>query len=278
LDTVAKTTIARLTIVLLCLAQAAPTSISQNDLHSQAAAALLETKFPNPDISFLALNGSGRILAQRWTNPDVPVPIGSLIKPFLALAYGRTHDSYPEYTCVGKKTCWLDRGHGKLGIRKAIGFSCNSYFHQLVAATEPGFAQATLKSFGLTDPSLDKPRFLAESQASPMALAHAYLQLALDRQEPAAQVVLQGMTISARRGTAKAIGSEVPSLSALAKTGTAECTHPRKAPGDGFAVVMAPGDRPDVVLLVRLHGRPGSMAAAVAGKMVAAIENEQAPR
>ncbi len=278
MDSVAKATSAGLSIVLLCLAQAAPASISQNDLHSQAAAALLETRFPDPDISFLALDGSGRVVAQRWTNPDIPVPIGSLIKPFLALAYGRTHDSYPEYTCVGKKTCWLDRGHGKLGIREAIGFSCNSYFHQLAAATEPGFAQATLRSFGLTDPSLDKPQFLRESQASPMALARAYLRLALDRQEPAEFAVLEGMAISARRGTAKAVGAELPWLSAFAKTGTAQCTHPKKAPGDGFAVVIAPADGPNLVLLVRLHGRPGSMAAAIAGKMVAAIENEQSPR
>ena len=268
----------KLVFILLCLAQTTPNCVPQDDLHSQATAALLETKFSDPNISFLALDSSGRIVAQRWPNSEEPVPIGSLIKPFLALAYGRTHNTYPKYDCVGKKTCWLDRGHGRLGIREAIGFSCNSYFQQLIAAAEPGFAQATLKSLGLTGTSLDKPGFLEESRVAPMVLAHAYLQLALDRQEPAAEVVLQGMAISARRGTAKAIGDELRWIPALAKTGTARCTHPKKAPGDGFAVVIVPSDRPSLVLLVRLHGRPGSIAAALAGKMVAAVENEPTPQ
>jgi cell division protein FtsI/penicillin-binding protein 2 len=201
-----------------------------------------------------------------------------LIKPFLALAYGRTHDTYPQYDCVGKKTCWLERGHGRLGIREAIGFSCNSYFHQLVAAAGAGYAQPTLKSFGLNDTSLDKPRFLAESRVAPIVLAHAYLQLALDRQELAADTVLQGMAISVQRGTAKAIGDRLPLIPTLAKTGTAPCIHPRKAPGDGLAMVIVPSDQPRLVLLVRLHGRPGSMAAAIAGKMVAALENEPTTR
>jgi cell division protein FtsI/penicillin-binding protein 2 len=277
LDPIAKTTSTKLALLLLFLAQTS-SCIPQEDLHSQATAALLETKFSDPDISFLALDGAGQILAQRWPDSEEPVPIGSLIKPFLALAFGRTHDTYPEYECMGKKTCWLERGHGRLGIREAIGFSCNSYFHQLVAAAGSGFAQPTLTSYGLTDTSLDTTNFLADSRVAPMTLARAFLQLARNRQQPAADVVLQGMAISARRGTAKAIGDQLPRISALAKTGTAPCTHPKKAPGDGFAVVIAPSDRPHLVLLVRLHGRPGSMAAALAARMVAAVENGQTPR
>jgi len=38
---------------------------------------------------------------------------------------------------------------------------------------------------------------------------------------------------------------------------------------------MSPADHPRIVLLVRLHGRPGSMAAGVAGRMIAAVESEQ---
>jgi cell division protein FtsI/penicillin-binding protein 2 len=277
LDSLANAKIARLTVILLCLAQTAPSCLLQRDLHSQATAALLETRFPDPDISFLALDGSGKVVAQRWPDSERQVPIGSLIKPFLALAYGRTHQAYPEYACIGKKTCWLNRGHGKVDIRKAIGFSCNSYFHQLVAGAQPGFAQDTLAAFGLDDMSQNDIS-IAESRAAPMALARAYLELAQDRQEPAAQEVLQGMSLAAQQGTAKAAGAELPGMSPLAKTGTAPCTHPKKAPGDGFAVVLAPSDHPRVVLLVRLHGRPGSMAAAVAGQMVAAIENRKVER
>jgi len=275
--TKAKAKIAALTVILVCLRQTAPSCLPQRDLHSQATAALLETKFPNPDISFLALDGSGKVVAQRWPDSERQVPIGSLIKPYLALAYGRTHQAYPEYVCVGKKTCWLNRGHGKVDIRKAIEFSCNSYFHQLVAGAQPGFAQDTLKAFGLHDTSQNDISIL-ESRAPPLALARAYLELAQDRQEPAAQEVLRGMSLSAQHGTANAAGAELGWMSPLAKTGTAECTHPKKAPGDGFAVVIAPSDHPHIVLLVRLHGRPGSMAAAVAGQMIAAIENRRAER
>jgi cell division protein FtsI/penicillin-binding protein 2 len=240
-------------------------------------AALLETKFPNPDISFLALDDSGNVVAERWPDSERQVPIGSLIKPFLALAYGRTHQAYPEYVCVGKKTCWLNRGHGKVDIRKAIEFSCNSYFYQLVAGAPSGFAQDTLTAFGLDNISQNDMSIL-ESRAAPLTLARAYLELAQDRQEPAAQEVLQGMSLSAQQGTAKAAGAELGWMSVLAKTGTATCTHPKKAPGDGFAIVIAPGDHPRIVLLVRLHGRPGAMAAALAGQMVAAIENRKAER
>jgi cell division protein FtsI/penicillin-binding protein 2 len=275
--TKAKTKTAALTVILFCLGQTAPSCLPQRDLHSQATVALLEAKFPNPDISFLALDGSGKVVAERWPDLERPVPIGSLIKPFLALAYGRTHQAFPEYVCVGKKTCWLNRGHGKVDIRKAIEFSCNSYFHQLVAGTRPGFAQDTLAAFGLDDIS-QNDMSISESRAAPLTLARAYLELAQDRQEPAAQEVLQGMSLSARQGTAKAAGAELGWLSPLAKTGTARCTHPKKAPGDGFAVVIAPSGHPHIVLLVRLHGRPGSMAAAVAGQMVAAIENQKAER
>src|SRR5215813_5940322 len=266
-----------LTVILVCLAQAAPLRLAQRDLHSQATAALLETKFPDPDISFLALDGSGKVVAQRWPDAEHLVPIGSLIKPFVALAYGRTHQAYPEFVCVGKKTCWLSRGHGRIDIRKAIGFSCNSYFHQLVAGAQTGFAQDTLSAFGLDNTSQNDISIL-ESRAAPLPLARAYLELAQDRQEPAAQEVVQGMSLSAQHGTANAAGAELGWISPLAKTGTATCTHPKKAPGDGFAVVIAPSDHPHIVLLVRLHGRPGSMAAAVAGQMIAAIENRRAER
>lgn len=273
----AKAKTAKLAAILLCLGQTGPSCLSQRDLYSQATAAQLETKFPDPDLSYLALDGSGRVVAQRWSDSEHPVPIGSLIKPFVALAYGRTHEAYPEYICAGKKTCWLSRGHGKVDIRKAIGFSCNSYFRQLVGGAEPAFAQGTLKAFGFTNVSRHDTSIL-ESQAAPLTLARAYLELAQDREEPAAREVLQGMAMSARQGTAKAVGVQLSWLSALAKTGTAPCTHPKKAAGDGFAMVIAPSDQPRIVLLVRLHGRPGSMAAAVAGRMVAAIENREAER
>jgi hypothetical protein len=138
---------------------------------------------------------------------------------------------------------------------------------------EPGFATPTLESFGLTTGASEVDMVRQGGVASPLALAKAYLELVNHARDEAEMPVLQGMALSAQNGTAKAAGAELLRLPALAKTGTAPCTHLKKAPGDGFALVMAPADRPRIVLLVRLHGRPGSMAAGVAGRMIAAVEN-----
>jgi cell division protein FtsI/penicillin-binding protein 2 len=256
-------------VVLLCFAQSNGSSqAGAGDLHSQAAAALLQREFSSPDLSYLALDGAGGLIAQRWDAAQREVPVGSLIKPFIAVAYGRTHPSFPSYRCTGKKTCWLPRGHGNLALRDAIAFSCNSYFHQLYTHAEPGFARPVLESFGL-NPETDGH----SGTASPMALARAYLKLAKEPRDREMTAVTDGMALSAQLGTGKAAGAELHNVPALAKTGTAPCTHSRSAPGDGFAVVIMPADHPAMLLLVRVHGKPGSLAAGVAGKMLAAIEN-----
>jgi cell division protein FtsI/penicillin-binding protein 2 len=260
---------------LLCLGQyAASSRVSAPDLHAQATAAALDKKFPSSDLSFLVLDERGQVMAQRWDEPAHEVPIGSLTKPFIAVAYGRTHDSFPQYRCEGKQTCWLRRGHGTLGIRDAIAFSCNSYFHELVAGAAPGFATPTLENFGLNARAWAEDKHGPGGKAAPLALVHAYLELAKHSQEEAVVPVLKGMEMSAQKGTAAAVGVELPRMQTLAKTGTAPCTHRKKAPGDGFALVMAPADHPRVALLVRIHGKPGSFAAGVAGRMIAVIESE----
>lgn len=260
--------------VLLCLPQSVPKShASAGDLHAQAAAAVLQQRFSDPDLSYLLLDDAGQIAAQRWEEPERELPIGSLIKPFLALAYGRTHESFPTYRCLGGKTCWLPRGHGTLKIRQAIAFSCNSYFHQLYTQAEPGFAAPVFARFGLSAETDGH-----SGRASPLALARAYLELAARPRDKVVNAVMDGMALSARMGTGKAAGVELPHIPMLAKTGTAPCTHSRSVPGDGFAVLLMPADHPRAVLLVRVHGRPGAFAAGVAGKMMAAIENSGASR
>lgn len=259
---------------LLCLAQSVPVlRDSAGDLHSQAAAAVLQQKFSDADLSYLLLDNAGEIVAERWEEPQRELPVGSLIKPFIALAYGRTHGSFPSYRCSGKKTCWLPRGHGTLQIRQAIAFSCNSYFHQLYSHAGPGFAAPVLDQFGL---SVETDGH--SGRASPLALARAYLELTTGLRDKVANDIVEGMALSAQIGTGKAAGAEVPHLPLLAKTGTAPCTHSRSAPGDGFAVLLMPADHPRTVLLVRVHGKPGSFAAGVAGKMMAAIEGAGAAR
>lgn len=261
-------------LVSLWLAQSGPVPrASAGDLHSQAAAAILQQKFSDVDVSYLLLDETGRIVAQHWEEPERELPVGSLIKPFIALAYGRSHESFPTYHCSGKKTCWLPRGHGTLAIRQAIAFSCNSYFHQLYYHAEPGFASAVLRRFGLSSETDGH-----SGGASPLALARAYLELATEPRDRALVSIIDGMALSAKIGTGKVAGAELSHLPLLAKTGTAPCTHSRSVPGDGFAVLLTPADRPRTALLVRVHGKPGSFAAGIAGKMMAAVENSGAAR
>jgi hypothetical protein len=279
LDAIAKAKAKPIVIALLLTAlvqgMARPCVLAQ-DLHTQSTAALLARDFGDADLSYLLLDEDGRIVAQRWEGPEREIPVGSLTKPFLAVAYGRTHRSFPKFRCTGKKTCWLPRGHGVLWVREAIAFSCNSYFHQLVAGAGRGFGPA-MESFDLHgSANADDPRSIAT--ASPLALAKAYLELARHGQEREVRPVLQGMALSAQNGTGKAVARELPAMTAMAKTGTAACTHKKKAPGDGFALVMAPADHPRTVLLVRLHGKPGFIAAGVAGRMIAEAESSGAPR
>lgn len=62
---------------------------SNSSLFAQSAAQALANDFPSRDISFLLVDAhTGRVLASRWDNPDSPIPMGSLLKPFTALAYG----------------------------------------------------------------------------------------------------------------------------------------------------------------------------------------------
>src|SRR5438477_13202460 len=102
------------------------------DLSTQTARLVLERQFTNPDISYIAMDSSGEIIAQRWD--DEPVPVGSLIKPFTALAYRHAHAAYPEFVCRGSAGgCWRPRGHGRIGISTAVAQSCNAYFGQMAA-------------------------------------------------------------------------------------------------------------------------------------------------
>ena len=255
--------------------RAAPVAGPKQDLHTQAASAVLARDFNDRDLSYLLLDENGEVMAQRWEHVERDLPIGSLAKPFLAVAYGQTHPSYPEFRCTGKKTCWLPRGHGKLQIREAIAVSCNSYFHQLIADAGTDFAQA-LANYPVHGPPGSAEKVSTVDWAAPVPLAQAYLDLTRHAQDAAVLPVLQGMALSAQKGTGKAAGAALPHNSVLAKTGTAPCTHAKKAPGDGFAVVMTPADHPRAVLLVRLHGHPGSVAAGVAGRMLAAIAGDGA--
>ena len=254
---------------------------SSSSLFAQSAAQALNHDFSSRDISFLLLDAhTGRVLASRWSDPDVPIPMGSLLKPFTALAYGERHDyHFPNHICRGTSTgCWLPRGHGDVDLTTAIAHSCNSYFRMLTADLTADDVSATATRFGLDRPlqeasGLELAGLGTRWQTSPVSLAHAYLELIRERERLGVRQILDGMALSERRGTGVQVHRAFPSPDALVKTGTAVCTHLPHAPGDGFSVVLVPADDPQILLLVRVHGVPGAQAARTAGQMLRRIEN-----
>jgi cell division protein FtsI/penicillin-binding protein 2 len=265
--------------------RAAPTAPDRSkqaeaSLFAQSAAETLNRDFPSLDISFLLLDArTGRVLTSRWERMDSPIPLGSLVKPFTALAYGEQHDfHYPSHICRGTATgCWRPRGHGDIGLASAIAYSCNSYFGMLTATLAAPDVAPIAARFGIEPPDRDaRGTALAGIgsgwRISPLRMARAYLELIRRREQPGVREILAGMAQSAQHGTGAAVDRALPFPDALVKTGTAPCTHSPRAPGDGFAVVLSPADQPQMLLMVRVHGVPGAQAASVAGQMLRRIE------
>ena len=252
----------------------------RSSLFAQSEGQILNHDFPSSDVSFLLLDArTGRVLASRWDNPQTPIPLGSLVKPFTALAYGEHHAfRYPAHICRGTATgCWLPRGHGEVDLSSAIAYSCNSYFRALTANMTAVDVSPTVMRFGLEPPP---PETVGPALAglgnrwliSPLSTARAYLEFVRRRDQPGVSQILAGMAQSAKQGTGAEVDRALPFPDALVKTGTAMCTHAKRAPGDGFTIAMSPSDDPQILLMVRVHGAPGGQAAKTAGQMLSRIE------
>jgi cell division protein FtsI/penicillin-binding protein 2 len=250
-----------------------------DSLYEQSLSRLLERKFAEEDTAYLLLEvRTGRITAARWDAPEKAIPLGSLVKPFVALSYGATHGfRYPAYGCTGTSSgCWLGRGHGTVGIREAIAHSCNAYFRRLAAGVRAEDLAAVMRRFGVQGPTedvgVDTMIGMGDGwNISPVALARAYCELASRSFEPGARELLSGMALSAMEGTGHKAGAALRGVSLLAKTGTAPCEHAHKKPGDGYVLVLFPAEQPRFALLVQKHGSPGMEAAAAAGRLVRLI-------
>jgi len=264
-----------------CIDQARGATPSADSLFSQSIVETLNREFSAPGVSFLLLDAhTGQLVASRWEHPEIPIPMGSLAKPFTALAYGEHHGyRFPTHTCHGTASgCWRPQGHGTLNLTSAITYSCNSYFRALAANLDREEVSATASRFGLESPDdgTSGPALAGlggDWRTSPEHMAMAYVGLLRHRDDPTIAQILDGMAASARLGTAAEVDRALSFKYALAKTGTAPCTHSSHAPGDGFTLAMFPADAPRVVLLVRVHGVPGAEAAKTAGKMLRRIEN-----
>ncbi len=249
-------------------------------LFSQSAVRVLERDFSTDDTSYLLLDAnSGGLLVSRWENYDHSIALGSLVKPFTALAYAGAHDfQYPVYACGGQASgCWQARPHGTLDIVSAISVSCNSYFRLLAENVSAEQLLPVTSAFGLESPStnLNKRSLIGlgeQWKISPLRMARAYLELYRRRDQPGVRELLAGMLQSEQHGTGAAVGRALKGSGAFVKTGTASCTHTARAPADGFVVVLAPAQQPEILLLIRVHGVAGAKAAETAARMLSRME------
>jgi hypothetical protein len=265
-------------IALLALLAAALVSAA-GSLYDQSMARLLEQRFADPEISYQLLDArTGRVVASRWEDPHRPRPLGSLVKPFTALAYGQAHRfHYPEYVCRGKANgCWYRRGHGRISMTRAVADSCNAYFRLLAAHVPAVDMQSVLRRFGLEGLPADAPApallGLGEDlKLDPLTLVHAYLELTSRRAEPGVPELVQGMALSAQNGTGRGVGRALSGAPVLVKTGTAPCVHEVEWSGDGYVLALYPPQSPRWALLVQVHGVPGAEAAVVGGRMLRTV-------
>jgi cell division protein FtsI/penicillin-binding protein 2 len=256
-------------------------SASTKSLFNQAAVLVLEREFSSSDVSYLLFDArTGTLLSSRWEDPSKPIPLGSLVKPFTALAYGETHENqFPSHVCRGEASgCWQAHPHGKLDLVSAISVSCNSYFRALAANLSGEQLIPVSNRFGLDspDPVLSGAGLMGLGdrwRIAPVNMARAYLELYHRRDQPVVREIIAGMAESARNGTGKAVGEALKHADALVKTGTAPCTHTDAAPGDGFVVAMVPANQPELLILVRVHSVPGATASITAGRMLRSLEN-----
>jgi hypothetical protein len=148
--------------------------------------------------------------------PDLPVAVGSLLKPFLAEAWAAAHpgEPTPRFWCGPGSGCWLHAGHGELGLAGAFSVSCNAYFVQLAADTPPETLAATLAREGFPPPRSARQALGLEANAGALAVAPSVLLRAYARlvrnpwpgAEPVRREVLAGLREAALGGTAAQLG------------------------------------------------------------------------
>jgi cell division protein FtsI/penicillin-binding protein 2 len=252
-------------------------------LYDQSVAQALAARFTSPAVSYLLVDArTGATVAARWPELGRPVLPGSLVKPFVALAYADSHGySYPEFTCRGAADgCWLPRGHGRIGMTQAVEYSCNAYFLKLATQVSREDIELVRRQFGFPSQpaSLSAPELIGLGRGMelpPKEIARAYIELAGRPADPGVAQILAGMALSARAGTAMAIQKSLRGAPVLAKTGTAPCIHSPRAPGDGYTIILYPADAPRIALLVRVHGVPGAHAAEIGGEMLRTLVTGQ---
>ncbi len=237
---------------------------------------VIDREVPQADVSYLLLDARTREpLASRWTNADRAIPVGSLVKPFVALAAIEAGTAPAHLHCGGEADqCWLPKGHGDLALSGAISHSCNAIFLKLAARVPAEALEHVCRRYSLPDPGDESAATRiglgGNWRIPPSALATAYLELVARKSDAGVPQILAGLRGAAREGTARALG-----IAALAKTGTAPCSKlDHRHAGDGFTIALFPPEAPRYLLLVRVHGVPGAQSAKTAGRIAKMVLNQ----
>ncbi len=264
----------RLALFAVLLCAAVPSRGQAQGLYAQSIQTALAGRTAGVEVIVLDLR-THETLANTFAHPATPIPVGSLLKPFLALAYAHVHkEPLTAVVCHGHPDrCWKDGGHGAMTLPVAIAQSCNAYFLQLAADLTPAGIAAI--PYLPPPPANAPPETLigltGDWPIAPEALVQAYAALLAGPANVANTDILSGMRASSEHGTASRIGHHPGGV--LAKTGTAPCVDAHcKASGDGLVVAAVPAMHPTLLLLVRKRGTTGAMTAEAAGRILLQLE------
>jgi len=201
---------------------------------------------------------------------DRLMPMGSLLKPFVARAWARAHPGAepPVVRCERDSGCWLPSGHGGVGLVRGLSLSCNTYFRALAADTPEAVLADTLGAEGFAVPRPVSPEAaigLVDDTggvvARPGAVLRAYVRLVSAPWETGEEVrgaVLAGLRESALTGTASGIGRR----GFRAKTGTVPALDGRPLATSGWVVAVDDSGWAVLALLPRGTGREAARALA----------------
>lgn len=232
------------------------------------------------------------VAAQRLAAP------GSAVKPFVLAELLRTGQLRPQQRLVCRRPLYIagrrmECSHSlaiiDLDAADAIAYSCNSFVSSIATRFGPRELADLYRRIGFTSLTRLVPREVPghiwtapdtgrlQLQAlgdwgieiTPLELLQAYRNLALQKlrnQTGSSAPVFQGLEGSVRYGMAR--DAQPIGITVAGKTGTAASAG--VAQTHAFFVGYAPGDKPEVVLIVYLENGRGSDAAALAAPIFSA--------
>ena len=255
-----------------------------------------------PEARIMVLDlGTGRLLASHRLSEaarTLAAP-GSTLKPLVlyGLVAGGRWNPDRRIACDRKLVVAAHRlacthpPSPPFDAREALAWSCNSYFAQVARTLEPGELARLLRPTGLLnvtglagksesaeaaaefrEPMNAEAAQLAmlgveDIRVTPLELAAAYrwlaMELAAHPDSHAAQVVRAGIEDSASFGMARQAG--LGGVPVAGKTGTAEGAASSQS--HGWFAGIAPGEKPQVVVVVYLPAGRGADAAHVAAEL-----------